>query len=146
MFKGYFTGEGTRRVPYLTCNFRFPGAPHLGTASVDLLVDTGAESTILARRVGESIGLDIATLPDGGISTGIGGATATRTVESTISVQDYSITLWVRIQESHHPIPSVLGRDFMANFALFMEQSTGRILFLDRADITEHGLTNLGNS
>lgn len=145
MFRGYFTSEGTRRVPHLTCNFGFPNAPHLGMTDVDLLVDTGAETTTLARSVAENIGLDLAVLPDGGTSTGIGGATATRVVESTISVQDYSITLWVRVQESRHPVPSILGRDFIRYFALFIEERTGRVLFLDRADIAEHGLTDLGN-
>ena len=146
MFRGYFTGEGTRRVPYLTCNFGFPDAPHLGTTGVDLLVDTGAETTILARSVAEDIGLDLTTLPDGGTSTGMGGVTATRVAQAAISVQDYSVTLWVRIQESRHSVPSILGRDFIRYFALFMEQSTGRVLFLDDADIAEHKLADLGNT
>jgi hypothetical protein len=71
MFRECFTGEGTRRVPYLTCNLEFPEAPYLGTASANLLVDTGAETTILARRVAENIGLDHAILPDRGTSTGL---------------------------------------------------------------------------
>ena len=144
MFRGYFASEGTRRVPYLTCNIGFPDEPRLGTSSVDLLVDTGAETTILARRVAENIGLDLATLPDGGTSTGIGGVTATRRVRAAVTVGDYSTTLWVRIQESRHTVPSVLGRDFIRYFALFMEERTGRILFLNRADIAEHGLADLG--
>lgn len=145
MFRGYFTNQGTRRVPYLTCNLGFPDIPHLGTASVDLVVDTGAETTILARSVAENIGLDLATLPDGGTSTGIGGVTATRAVESTISVQDYFVTLWLRIQESRHPVPSILGRDFIRYFALFMEETSGRVLFLDQFDVERYGLTALGN-
>jgi len=145
MFRGYFKSEGARRAPYLSCNIGFPDAPHLVTASVDLLVDTGAETTILTRRVAENIGLDLATLPDGGTSTGIGGTTATRAVRADISVEDYSTTIWARVQESRHPIPSVLGRDFMANFALFIEERTGRVLFLDQTDVDRYGLAILGN-
>ena len=145
MFKGYFKGEGTRRIPYLICDIAFPDAPSLGTTSVDLLVDTGAETTILARSVAESIGLDLATLPDGGTSTGIGGITATRAVRATISVEDYSTTMWVRIQESRHYVPSVLGRNFIRHLALFIEERTSRVLFLDRRDIAERGLADLGN-
>ena len=145
MFKGYFVGEGTRRAPYITCNFRFPDIPRIGAADVDLLVDTGAETTILARRVAENIGLDLAILPDGGTSTGVAGVAATRMVQAEISVQDYSVTLWVRIQESRHSVPSILGRDFSRRFALFIDEGTGRVLFFDRADIDEYGLTDLGN-
>ena len=145
MFRGYFKSEGARRAPYLSCNIRFPDLPRLGTASVDLLVDTGAETTILARTVAENIGLDLATLLDGGTSTGIGGTTATRTVRADISVADYSITMWLKIQESQHSVPSVLGRDFMQAFALFIEQSTSRVLFLDQADVETYGLAALGN-
>lgn len=146
MFRGYFTGEGTRRVPYLTCNMGFPDAPHLGTTSVDLLVDTGAETTILARSVAENVGLDFATLPDGGTSTGIGGITTTRALRAAISVEDYSTIMWVRVQESRHSVPSILGRDFIRHLALFIEERTGRVLFLDRRDIDEYGLTYLGRS
>ena len=146
MFRGYFAGEGTRRAPYIICNFRFPDLPHLGATGVDLLVDTGAETTILSRSVAENIGLDLATLPDGGTSTGVADVTATRVVQAEISVQDYSINLWVRIQESRHSVPSILGRDFSRRFALFIDERTDRVLFFDRADIAEYGLEYLGNS
>lgn len=145
MFRGYFTSEGGRRAPYLTCNIGFPDTPNLGIASVDFLVDTGAETTILARRVAENVGLDLAILPDGGTSAGIGGITATRAVRVTISVDDYSTVMWVRIQESLHSVPSVLGRDFMQDFALFIDQSSGRVLFLDETDVEMYGLAALGN-
>ncbi len=145
MFRGYFAGEGTRRAPYITCNFRFPDILHLGATDVDLLVDTGAETTILARRVAEDIGLDLATLPDGGTSTGVAGVAATRVVQAEISVQDYTVTLWVRIQESQHYVPSILGRDFSRRFAIFIEERTGRVLFLDQTDVETYGLATLGN-
>ena len=144
MFRGYFTSEGARRAPYLACNFGFPDALHLGMTDVDLLVDTGAETTTLARSVAEGIGLDLATLPDGGTSTGIGGATATRMTLATISVQGYSVTLWLAIQEARHPVPSILGRDFIRHFALFMEEASGRVLFLDQSDVERYGLAYLG--
>ncbi len=141
MISGKFTDAGVRRVPYLTCEFEFPQFPHLGTSSIDLLIDTGADRTALSRTMAESIGLDLSILPDGGTSTGVGGVTAVRMVESALSVQGYSVTLWVRIQESRHRAPSILGRDFMLSFALFMEERTGRVLFLDPDDLDRLGLS-----
>ena len=112
MFRGFFADDGVRRVPYLRCDVQFPDAPHLGTHRIDLLVDTGADRTTLSRGMAESIGLDLDVLPDGGTSTGFGGVTAVRMVESHLSIEGHMITLWLRILESRHPIPSVLGRRF----------------------------------
>ena len=33
----------------------------------------------------------------------------------------------------------------MANFALFIEERTGRVLFLDETDVEMYGLATLGN-
>ena len=93
----------------------------------------------------ESIGLDLATLPDGGTSTGVGGVSAVRQVKVSLSVQDFSAEFWLRILELRQPAPSVLGRDFISNFALFMEERTGRVLFLDQSDVAMYGLADLGN-
>ena len=138
---------GGRIIPFLTCNFEFPHTPHLGVGSVDLLVDTGADRTTLSRMAAETIGLDLSALPDGGTSTGVGGVTALRVVESRLSVQGYSTILrQLRISESRHPVPSILGRDFMRRFALFIEERTGRVLFLDQTDINMYGLAALGST
>lgn len=145
MFKGFFVDERTRRVPYLRCDIRFPEAPHLGTHRIELLVDTGADRTTISRTIAEGIGLDLSGLPDGGTSTGFGGVTAVRMVESNLSVEGHTVALWLRILESRHPISSALGRDFMANFALFIEERTGRVLFLDQTDVETYGLATLGN-
>ena len=145
MFRGFFADDRGRRVPRLRCDVEFPDAPQLGTQRVELLVDTGADRTTLSRGIAESIGLDLAVLPDGGTTTGFGGVTAVRMVESHLSVEGHMIRLWLRILESHHPIPSVLGRDFMANFALFIEERTERVLFLDQTDVETYGLADLGN-
>lgn len=145
MFRGFFADDGARRAPYVRCDVQFPDAPHLGTHHVELLVDTGADRTTLSRGMAESIGLDLNVLPDGGTSTGFGGVTAVRMVEARFLVESHMITLWLRILESRHPIPSVLGRDFMREFALFMEETSERVLFLDQSDVERYGLAALGN-
>ena len=113
---------------------------------MDLLVDTGADRTTISREMAESIGLDLATLPDGGTSTGVGGVSTIRQVRVSLSVQGFSTEFWLRILESRQPAPSVLGRDFIANFAMFMEERTGRVLFLDQTDIETYGLAALGSA
>ena len=62
-----------------------------------------------------------------------------------IYVEEYIIPLTLSIPEAQRPIPSVLGRDFIVNFALFMEERSGRVLFLDQSDVERHGLAALGN-
>jgi predicted aspartyl protease len=145
MIRGRFVYRRGRHIPYLTVDVEFLDAPDLGMTGVDFVVDTGADRTSLSRETAEEIGLNLDILPDGGISTGVGGTTAVRMVESRLSVQGYSTAIWIRIQESRHRIPSILARDFMRDFALFMEERTGRVLFLDQTDIARYGLTALGS-
>ena len=143
MIVGEFSERGRRIVPSLTCSFNFPDVPHIGTKVIDLIVDTGADRTAISRSTAETIGLNLEVLPDGGTSSGVGGVSALRQVRSHLSVQGYSTTLWLAIHESRTPAPSILGRDFMANFALFMEERTGRVLFLDPDDVARLGLSGL---
>ena len=145
MIRGHFGSLGGRNAPYLRCYLEFPEFPDLEGGEVDFLVDTGADRTTLSRPAAENMGLNLATLPDGGTSTGVGGVSAVRMVESQLLVQSFSITFWLRIWESRHTSMSVLGRDFMQRFALFIEERTGRVLFLDETDVEMYGLAALGN-
>ena len=146
MIRGQFREIRGRATPILTCDLEFPDFPHIGTRTLDLLIDTGSDRTTLSRPTAESIGLDLATLPDGGTSTGVGGVSAVRQVRVSLSVQDFSTEFWLRIPELRQPTPSVLGRDLIANFALFIEERTGRVLFLDQTDVEMYGLATLGTS
>ena len=145
MLKGYFSDDGVRNAPYLACYLQFPDAPHIEMSPIEFLVDTGSDRTTLSRPTAENIGLELAILPDGGTSSGIGGVSAARQVRTQLSVQGYSTTFWLRILESRHPAPSILGRDFIRRFALFIEESTSRVLFLDETDVETYGLAALGN-
>ena len=139
MIRGYFSTVGTVRRPFLYCDLEFPNSPDIGTVGVELLVDTGADRTILSPIDAESIGLDLSSLDVGRRSSGIGGETSTRIVESKLSTQGYSIPLILHIPEVRQPIPSLLGRDFMSNFALFMEERAGNVLFLDQGNLDSLG-------
>ena len=126
---------GAVRRPFAYCSPEFPKHPTVGTAGIELLVDTGADRTILSPIDAESMGLDAAPLDAGLKSRGIGGEISTRVVKSKLTIQGYSTSITLHVPDVRQPIPSLLGRDFMAKFALFMEERTGKVLFLDEEDL-----------
>ena len=146
MIRGYFRPVGGRNRPFARCLVYFPGAPNARLIAPEFLIDTGADRSLLSPRDAIGVGLDFSVLDSGPASRGVGGETPTLLVESMIYVAGYTIPLTLSIPEVQRPIPSVLGRDFIANFALFMEERTGRVLLLDEAEVEMYGLTTLGNS
>lgn len=135
MIHGYFSTVGAIRRPFLYCSLEFPKYPTVGASGVELLVDTGADRTILSRIDAESMGLDVSTLGAGRRSRGIGGEVSTRVVESILTIQGHTTSITMHVPEVRQPIPSLVGRDFMVKFGLFMEERTGRVLFLDEDDL-----------
>jgi len=137
MIRGYFLRSGSTVRPFVDASFEFP-LLHAGSLEVPLLVDTGADRTILApldaMRLAEETGVDIAALPRGVPSTGVGGQTDTRTVEVIVTLDPFSTPLTLTILDplSHiQPIPSLLGRDILSRFTLIVEQRTNRVLLLE---------------
>ena len=128
MIQGYFVEP--RRRPFIDGRFRFPGLDNL-SVDVRLLVDTGADRTILSPQDAESIGIDITSLPLGAPGSGVGGQAPTRVMEAVLTIGNFSTTLTLPIPETSHPIPSLPGRDILAHFALFMEERTQRVLLLE---------------
>ena len=145
MIRGYFRSVGGRNRPFIRCLVYFPSAPNTRVIAPEFLIDTGADRSLLSPRDAIGFGLDFSILSRGPTSRGVGGETPTLLVEAMIYVGGYTIPLTLSIPEAQRPIPSVLGRDFIANFALFMEERTGRVLFLDETDVEMYGLTTLGN-
>ena len=146
MIRGYFSeSEGIKR-PFLTCRVDFPRWQNVEAIFPEFLIDTGADRSLLSPRDAIGIGLNFSILERGPISRGVGGETHTLLVESIIYVEGYTIPLTLSIPEVQRPIPSVLGRDFIRYFALFMEERSGRVLLLDQADIDAHGLAALGSA
>ena len=141
MIRGYYSTVGAVRRPFLYCSLEFPKHPNVGASGIELLVDTGADRTILSPIDAGNMGLDVPALDVGLRSRGIGGEVSTRVVESTLTVQGYSTSITMHVPEVRQPIPSLVGRDFMANFALFMEERTGRVLFLDEEDLSAVNLS-----
>ena len=140
MIRGYFSTVGATRRPFLYCDIGFPGLPGVESTGIEFLVDTGADSTLLSPLDAENIGLDLSKLESGRRSMGIGGETSTRVIESDLTVQGYSRPLTLRIPEVRQPVPSLLGRDFMSNLALFIEERTGRVLFFETGELASLGI------
>ena len=140
MIRGYYSAAGGRRRPYVKASLRFPSIRGQGL-EVELLVDTGADRTILAPldalRLSRRFRVDLTTLPAGTRSTGIGGTTPTRVVEAVLTLETVALPLTLTILEPTAPlapIPSLLGRDILAHFALFLEERTARVLLLEPAE------------
>jgi len=129
MIRGYFTTGATRR-PFVSARLEFPS---LGNQRqpVELLVDTGADRTILSPLDAIRLGIDLATLERGLPSTGVGGQADSRTIEAILTIDSFSMPLTLTIVVTSRPIPSLLGRDVISRFALFMEERTNRVLLLE---------------
>jgi len=138
MIRGYFSTQGTRRRPFIDAILQFPT---LNDRSLDvkLLVDTSADRTILspldARRLARRFALDLTTLPQGVPSTGVGGRSDTRTLETVLILDPFSLPIVLTILDPPPGplprIPSLLGRDVLSHFALFLEERTNQVLLLE---------------
>lgn len=143
MIRGYFATIRTRRRPVVDAVLHFPTLGDRGV-QVRLLVDTGADRTVLApvdaTRLVREFGIDLAALAAGVPSRGIGGQWSTRTIEAVLTLDRIAMPLSLTILEPRpgplSPMPSLLGRDILSRFALFMEERTSRVLLLepDKAD------------
>jgi predicted aspartyl protease len=140
MIRGYYLTTRGRRRPFVDATLEFPT---LGRRfGVQLLVDTGADRTVLAPLDAARLGVDLAALPEGAPSTGVGGRVPTRAIQARIILGTFSTLLAVTVLGSPpgagrlHRIPSLLGRDVLSRFALFVEERTSRVLLLtpDEAD------------
>jgi hypothetical protein len=104
-----------------------------------LLVDTGADRTVLspidAIRLTRRFGVNLDDIPQGVSSTGVGGPASTRIIRAVLNIESFSTPLTLTILEPIRnrilPIPSLLGRDILSHFALFMEERTSRMLLLE---------------
>ncbi len=137
MIRGTLRDERGRRRPFVVAAV---GIPALGVAGdVAFLVDTGADSTLLAPRDVTRLGIDLQRLPEGPPSTGVGGRTPTAFVQATITLDRHTFDIRLSILAPRAPrqqavlgrIPSLLGRDILAHFALFFEERTRRVLQLE---------------
>ena len=137
MIRDIFRVEGSARRPFVTARLTLPAQGIAG--DVQFLVDTGADATVLAPVDALFLGVNLAQLPAGPLTTGIGGRTHTAQAAASITLGLSSYHLSLRVlaptspaqQRALRRIPSLLGRDMLSHFALFIEQRTDRVLLLE---------------
>lgn len=137
MIRGYLAGAAGRRRPFVDAHLVFPT---LGLAGrVPLLIDTGADTTLLAPTNALRLGIPLTQLPPGPLSAGVGGTMPTVLAPAAITLGGLNFPLTLPIlapattsqAQVLSTIPSLLGRDILAYFALFFEQRTQRVLLLE---------------
>lgn len=141
MIRGYFGGPAERLRPFVIAHLTLLDLRLSGT--VHFLVDTGADSTLLAPRDAFALGVDLSRLPHDAASTGVGGRTPTVSTAARITLDTHTFTIPLRIlaptsrRQRHQlsTIPSLLGRDLLGHFALFVDQRTHRVLFLEPQEV-----------
>ncbi len=149
MLKGYFSPaeDLPNPRPYLTGSIDIP-AVGLVEMPVEFLIDTGADRSIIgssdASRMVRNFGVDLTALQDGPRGRGIGGDVATKTAEIALKFGDFSKNMRMEILEpppdARFAIPSLLGRDVLSQFALFIEERTDKVLLLEPAESDALGL------
>jgi hypothetical protein len=140
MIRGVFRPEGSRRRPYVSAFLEIPSLSI--AADVAFLVDTGADSTVLAPRDIVKLQIDPSPLQAGPRSAGVGGSTPTAQAPAVLTLGYLRHVFTLRLlvptdraqQRALGRIPSLLGRDILSFFALFLEERTDRVLLLDPAE------------
>ena len=143
MISGYFQldDDGVTR-PYIDLAVEFH-EPIDARLVVTFIVDTGADRTLLSSHIAERLradfDFDIRSLEEDNPIGGIGGQVNTRKARVTL----YSGNQWITSNMSitvidavpgPETMPSLLGRDIVDDFALFIERRTQRVLLLDAGE------------
>lgn len=136
MATGFFVAEGAFRRPYINVVVTFLDAGNQ-SIEIEFVVDTGADHTLLspgdARRLHRELGLDIRTMPRGNPIGGVGGSAETRIVRATLVIGSYETTMPLHVVDmppGPSDMPSLIGRDIIYDFALYMEHSADRLHLL----------------
>ena len=142
MIRGYFkTADTGIQRPFIDAVFQFP-TPEASIV-VPLLVDTGADRTMLSpldtNRLKVELGIDHETFELGIPSTGVGGRISTRVIDTVLRLNGFETSFEVTVLPPPEsgpisPIPSLLGRDIISRFRLFVDQGTERVLLLEEED------------
>ena len=92
--------------------------------------------TLETDRLIDDFQVDLDTLPLSH-SQGVGGQARIRSAQGILTMEDFSILLEIGIleppprDEAASPVPSLLGRSVISQFALVVDERTDRILLLD---------------
>ena len=147
MIRGNFQSIGGAPAPCVSVTVHIPS---IGVAGINVrfLIDTGADRSLIGDRdanyMFRRFNVDSARLRRGPLSQGLGGVAEMRTAEATLRFDDFPITISIDILEPSPDVrfyvPSLLGRDVLAHFALFIEERTRKVLLLEPDEADALGL------
>ena len=138
MISGYYQiDDNDIWCPYIDLDVDFP-APINARIRVSFVVDTGADRTLLSAQVTQELerrfDFDIRSLePDISIG-GVGGLVDTRRIDATLSQGRHWLNAPILIIDAvpgPNTVTSLLGRDFIDDYALFLQRRSFRVLLLD---------------
>ncbi len=142
MIRGYFSPVGRGRQPFVSAFVTCPGVGNGKTLRVELVVDTGADVTLIgphdAIRLARTLQIPLQQQPLGIPITGFGGQAPTRLLPAVVDLGGFPISYpQLMVSEplpphlQHLPIPSVLGRDAIRRFTLIMDEANDRVVLLE---------------
>jgi predicted aspartyl protease len=140
MIRGYFRAFVGGRRPYVAARLSVAGIER----TIHWLVDTGADMTVLSPGDTETMQLDLRSLPRR-TAAGVGGAAETALLPATVSLDDSPIDILLSVllptdpeqYSSLQAVPSLLGRDVLAPFGLYIEERRGLVLLFEPEEIDE---------
>jgi predicted aspartyl protease len=134
MIRGYFRSFPGGRRPFIV------GKLSAGAIDRDIhfLIDTGADVTVLAPTDARAMSFNLRRLPRQS-TTGIGGSIDTALMPASIELGSRTIPIELRIiaplqfpQGAVAPdLPSLLGRDVLSHFGLYIEERRGLVLLFE---------------
>lgn len=134
MLRGFFKAiDGS---PYLRGRIIIPRLNFF--AELDFLVDTGADTTLLAPRDGGRFGLDYAMLRPNAWSQGTSGVVANAVERGVLGLRDdrepvvytYELDVYVLPASANvMALPSLLGRDVIDRCRMTYDPSVGELTF-----------------
>lgn len=142
MIRGYFLPTSREAPPpYVIGLIDIPEVGVVGM-EVRFLIDTGSDRTLIgdidSDRMARYYSVNAGNLDEGVPSQGIGGIVSTREAQATLQLEDFSTSLKIDILQpipgQQPTVPSLLGRDVLSHFALFMEDRTNHVLLLEPAE------------
>jgi len=136
MIRGFFEGAPGRRRPYVTV--RVAVATGHRMKEVDFLIDTGADRSLLSLSDAAGLGIESGGLP-AHRSVGIGGPAVMGSIQATLGFGQREIGALVRVlmpgdagqRTVQERIPSVLGRDVLSRFGLYIEERRDLVLLFE---------------
>ncbi|ODS36183.1 MAG: hypothetical protein A7316_02895 [Candidatus Altiarchaeales archaeon WOR_SM1_86-2] len=152
MIKGYYTKKGFIKRPFVDAEIMILDT--LVEKPLRFLVDLGADFTIICEKDAHRLGLDYSKLKKADRDLGgIGGKAERYTMEVILKIEpdfvkrmnvsviknkipdDISPVMRSKLKNFYERLPSLLGRDVIREFGLFVHERTERIYFLQDNEI-----------